>query len=101
MLEYSERSKGYRVYNTETQIVEESIHVRFDDKLEYEKSKLIDQFAYLEITYTRTEDKDSEKTDSTSYTYMKFQDFAHSRSITRACNSHVSVLELKYPSIHI
>jgi hypothetical protein len=55
MLECSERSKGYRVYNTETQIVEESIHVRFDDKLESEKSKLVDQFAYLEITYTRTE----------------------------------------------
>ena len=27
MLGYSERSKGYRVYNTETKIVEESIHL--------------------------------------------------------------------------
>ena len=33
MLGYSERSKGYRVNNTETRIVEESINVRFDDKL--------------------------------------------------------------------
>ncbi|WJX18836.1 hypothetical protein P8452_08595 [Trifolium repens] len=29
---YSERSKAYRVYNSETNTVEESIHVRFDDK---------------------------------------------------------------------
>ena len=29
-LGYSERSRGYKVYNTETQIVEESISVRFD-----------------------------------------------------------------------
>jgi hypothetical protein len=37
MLGYSERSKGYKVYNSETKIVEESIHVRFDDKLDLEK----------------------------------------------------------------
>ncbi|KAK2411518.1 putative mitochondrial protein [Trifolium repens] len=29
---YSERSKSYRVYNSETNIVEESMHVKFDDK---------------------------------------------------------------------
>src|SRR4030066_1319912 len=29
---YSERSKAYRVYNSETNMVEESIHVKFDDK---------------------------------------------------------------------
>ncbi|WJX88387.1 hypothetical protein P8452_70484 [Trifolium repens] len=29
---YSERSKAYRVYNSETNTVEESIHVRYDDK---------------------------------------------------------------------
>ena len=34
MLGYSERSRGYRVYNTETQIMEESISVHFDDKLD-------------------------------------------------------------------
>ena len=31
-LGYSERSKAYRLYNSETLCVEESIHVRFDDK---------------------------------------------------------------------
>jgi len=31
-LGYSERSKAYRVYNSETLYVEESMHVKFDDK---------------------------------------------------------------------
>jgi len=31
-LDYSERSKAYRVYNSETLYVEESMHVKFDDK---------------------------------------------------------------------
>jgi len=32
LLGYSERSKAYKVYNSETLCVEESMHVRFDDK---------------------------------------------------------------------
>ena len=31
-LGYSERSKAYRLYNTETHCVEVSMHVKFDDK---------------------------------------------------------------------
>jgi len=31
-LGYSERSKAYRLYNSETHCVEESMHVKFDDK---------------------------------------------------------------------
>jgi len=31
-LGYSERSKAYKVYNSETHCVEESMHVKFDDK---------------------------------------------------------------------
>jgi hypothetical protein len=31
-LGYSERSNTYRVYNKETQYVEESMHIKFDDK---------------------------------------------------------------------
>ena len=45
LLGYSERSKGYRVYNTETLIVEESIKVRFDDKLGHQKPKQIENSA--------------------------------------------------------
>lgn len=41
MLGYSQHSKGYIVYNTEIRIVEESIHVNFDDKLDYDKSNIV------------------------------------------------------------
>ena len=49
MLGYSEHSRGYRVYNTETQIVEESISVRFDDKLNTQKSKQNKSFVDIEV----------------------------------------------------
>src|SRR3954463_10074449 len=49
LLGYSERSKGYRVYNTETLIVEESINIRFDDKLGLEKLKQFENFADFDI----------------------------------------------------
>lgn len=39
-LGYSERSKAYRVYNFETKMVEESIHIKFDDK--EPNSKMLD-----------------------------------------------------------
>src|ERR1044072_1667541 len=57
LLRYSERSKGYRIYNKETLIVEESIHVRFDDKLDSDKSKLVEKLADLEITFPEPGDK--------------------------------------------
>ena len=60
MLGYSERSRGYRVYNTETQIVEESISVRFDDKLDSQKSKQNEFLAGMEVELIGTEDKSSE-----------------------------------------
>ena len=60
MLGYSEHSKGYRVYNTETWIVEESISVRFDDKLGSQKSKQGNFFADIEVQFTGTEDTASE-----------------------------------------
>jgi hypothetical protein len=50
MVGYSWRSKGYRVYNIKTQIFEESIHVKFDDKLKSEKSKLVD-FGWQDRTH--------------------------------------------------
>ena len=31
-LDYSERSKAYKLYNSETHCVEESMHVKIDDK---------------------------------------------------------------------
>src|ERR1044072_3314296 len=58
LLGYSERSKGYRIYNKESQSVEESIHVRFDNKLDSDKSKLVEKFADLEITFPESGGKD-------------------------------------------
>ena len=52
MLGYFEHSKGYRVNNTEILIVEESINFRFYDKIDFEKSKLVDKLANMEITYS-------------------------------------------------
>ncbi|KAK2381799.1 putative mitochondrial protein [Trifolium repens] len=49
---YSERSKAYRVYNSETNTVEESIHVRFDDKeLDSKKSEQVESFAGEQSQY--------------------------------------------------
>src|SRR4030066_2100487 len=48
---YSERSKAYRVYNSETNMVEESIHVKFDDKEPgSEMSELSKNFAGIQIS---------------------------------------------------
>ena len=68
MLGYSERSRGYRVYNTETQIVEESISVRFDDKLGSQKSKQNESLADIEVQFTITEDTTSEGSNKESQT---------------------------------
>src|SRR3954469_6950885 len=50
LLGYSERSKGYRVYNTGILIVKESINIRFDDKLGLKKPKQFENFADIEIS---------------------------------------------------
>jgi hypothetical protein len=57
MLGYSKFSKGYRVYNTETKIVEESVHVIFDDKLNPKKSKLVEKLANLDISLAGSDKK--------------------------------------------
>ncbi|WJX83571.1 hypothetical protein P8452_66227 [Trifolium repens] len=53
---YSERSKAYRVYNSETNTVEESIHVRFDDKEPDSKmSEQDDSYAGIPYQYNNPE----------------------------------------------
>lgn len=59
MLGYSERSKGYRVYNTETKIVEESINIRFDDKLGHQKPKLAEISADIEVYLIDSEESET------------------------------------------
>src|SRR3954470_15961592 len=50
LLRYSKRSKGYRVYNTETLVVEESINIRFNDNLGLENPKQFENFADIDIS---------------------------------------------------
>ena len=64
MLGYSECSKGYKIFNIKTRIVKESIHVRFNDKLDPEKSKLVEKFADLKINLSESKDTDYEEKDS-------------------------------------
>lgn len=64
ILGHFEHLKGYKVYNTETQIIMESIHINFDYKLDLEKSKLVDKFVDLEISYSDFEGKKYEVKDS-------------------------------------
>ena len=40
--------------------MEESIHVRFDDKLDSEKSKLVEKLTDLKITFSESDEKASE-----------------------------------------
>ena len=76
MLGYSKRSRGYKVYNTKTRIIEESISVRFDNKLDSQKSKQDKSFADIEVQFTGTEDivtKVSHRiTDNTRRRYHKY-----------------------------
>ena len=54
----------YSLINTETRIIEESIHVRFNDKLDPEKSNLFEKFAYLKINLSESKDSVSGEKDS-------------------------------------
>jgi hypothetical protein len=50
-LGYSERSKAYSMYNSKTQCVEESMHIKFDNKeFDNEMSKLVESFADIQLT---------------------------------------------------
>ncbi|RDX70598.1 hypothetical protein CR513_50144, partial [Mucuna pruriens] len=52
---YSTKSKAYRVYNSRTLKVKESIHVKFNDsKLDKELSELIEPFVELNIKELQT-----------------------------------------------
>src|SRR4030066_111983 len=64
---YSERSKAYRVYNSETNMVEESIHVKFDDKEPgREGSELRINFAGMQISGFGSEARSESASDKIS-----------------------------------
>lgn len=51
------------MYNNEIRIVEESIHVKFDDKLDLDKSKIVEKFLDLEISYSDSKGNESKVKD--------------------------------------
>src|SRR4030066_1139270 len=64
---YSDRSKAYRVYNYETKMVEESIHVKFDDKEpNNEMSELRKNFAVIQISGIAPEARKDSASDDNS-----------------------------------
>ncbi|KAK2403016.1 hypothetical protein QL285_052490 [Trifolium repens] len=69
---YSERSKAYRVYNSETNTVEESIHVRFDDKVPDNKmSEQDDSYAGVPYQYNYPEAEKISEANETSEAEME------------------------------
>src|SRR4030067_2372939 len=61
---YSERSKAYIVYNSETNVVEESVHVKFDDKEpDSEISELSKNFAGIQISGIAPEARNNSASD--------------------------------------
>jgi len=66
-LGYSERSKAYRLYNSETHCVEESMHVKFDDKEPGSKTPEQDEsIAGLEESDDYSEPDQTPESDDTS-----------------------------------
>ncbi|KAK2398040.1 putative mitochondrial protein [Trifolium repens] len=64
---YSERSKAYKVYNSETNTVEESIHVRFDDKEPDNKmSEQDNSYAGIPYLYNNSEPEKASEGNKTS-----------------------------------
>ncbi|KAK2374267.1 putative mitochondrial protein [Trifolium repens] len=69
---YSERSKAYRVYNSETNTVEESIHVRFDDKEPDNKmSEQNNSYAGIPYLYNNSEPEKASDANETSEAVLK------------------------------
>src|SRR3954467_3824221 len=74
LLGYFERSKGYRVYNTETLIVEESINIRFDDNLGLEKPKQLENFADIDIVISEAVEPSSKAAEAGSFRSNESED---------------------------
>src|SRR4051812_11898351 len=78
LLGYFERSKGYRVYNTETLIVEELIIIRFDDKHGLEKPKQFENFADIEVCNSEAEDPRSKASEDQVAVHWRISEFLKS-----------------------
>ncbi|KAK2401718.1 putative mitochondrial protein [Trifolium repens] len=89
---YSERSKAYRVYNSETNTVEESIHVRFDDKEPDNKmSEQDNSYAGIPYLYNNSESEKASETNETSDAVL--EEASEEEPPTEASEEHDDILE--------
>ncbi|WJX52128.1 hypothetical protein P8452_38270 [Trifolium repens] len=89
---YSERSKAYRVYNSETNTVEESIHVRFDDKEPDNKmSEQDNSYAGIPYLYNNSESEKASETNETSDAVL--EEASEEEPLTEASEEHDDILE--------
>ncbi|KAK2456670.1 cysteine-rich RECEPTOR kinase [Trifolium repens] len=89
---YSERSKAYRVYNSETNIVEESIHVRFDDKEPDSKmSEQVDSYAGVPYQYHNSEPEKTSEANGTSE--AELEEVSEEASPIEASEDHDDISE--------
>jgi hypothetical protein len=86
-LGYSERSKAYRVYNSETLCVEESMHVKFDDKELGDKTPNQDE-SYAEIQVPKDTPEPDQTAESESLEH--FQDGSQQAIQSRNTFKHKS-----------
>jgi len=103
-LGYSERSKAYIVYNSETQCVEESMHIQFDDKeLGSEIPELVESFADIQVSEETLEPDqipDSEETLEADLTLEAYNEEASNEALDGYLQANQSKNTFKYKFSH-
>ncbi|KAK2452140.1 putative mitochondrial protein [Trifolium repens] len=84
---YSERSKAYRVYNSETNTVEESIHVRFDDKEPDSKMSEQDN-SYAGVPYQHIDSEPEKASEAVEASEAVLEEDAEEASQLEASQEH-------------
>ncbi|KAK2402258.1 hypothetical protein QL285_051795 [Trifolium repens] len=107
---YSERTKAYRVYNSETNTVEESIHVIFDDKEPDSKmSEQDDSYAGVPYLYNNPEPEKASDANETSEAELeevseeaseRHDDISEDDTQTSAETNEAPKRKFKYRSSH-
>ncbi|WJX45885.1 hypothetical protein P8452_32733 [Trifolium repens] len=89
---YFERSKAYRLYNSETNTVEESIHVRFDDKEPGSKmSEQDNSYAGVPYQYNNLEPEKASEANETSE--AELEEVSEEASPIEASEEHDDISE--------
>jgi len=103
-LVYSERSKAYRVYNSETLCVEESMHVKFDDKESRnetpEQGEIFADIQVLEDTLKPDQTPESEESSEAEPTPEAQDEVASDEAQNGSQQANQSKNTFKYKSSH-